>query len=387
MNTDTLHFRVGADMGIILMQIAHEHLVYNQNVDKAIATFTESFGGEIPEDLLKQLLIGEQVVLVDEEEQMFNVVLRAEYPHLDDMYPKLDLIEFAEKKNKELEKNCKEIDRTLDIIIDKFRYTEVYNDFRFSTAAVVAYLYGDDEVMQEEIRDDYNLNQMQTIIRLTKQFIEKSMALKAMFERLGSWYGQELEFDTYDLYNLAQKVKDISHLNFTKFVEGDVDSVAAYLEATREIDEAVQEGLEPVDILDNYSAGWLSPEGEYYALNGEIANMLHNQIADALQEQGIVPENDDKGMEQNPDAWLEQQGWLRIHDNNVQFAGCLNNKIGLKNINMTEKQIEVVRDYITNCYACVIKAGWRREQVSIGMFTAMALKDPIALNKKYFNFD
>jgi hypothetical protein len=48
-----------------------------------------------------------------------------------------------------------------------------------------------------------------------------------------------------------------------------------------EINKIVSEGIKPVEITDGYNAGWLAPDGTFYGLNGTIANMLHNQIADA----------------------------------------------------------------------------------------------------------
>ena len=387
MSTETLHFRVGADFGLTLQQIAHEHLVYGLDLDKALATYTDSFGGDVPEDLLRELLIGKQLVLVDEDSQMFNVVPRENHMHLDNIYPKIDLVEFIEKTEKEIEKQVDGFDKSLDAVIDTFRYKTTYR-FDFRIESVVKYLYGDDEAMLDEIHDDYELNQMQTIIRLVKAFIEKALLTDQMFARLATMYGLDnYKMDTYELYNLVEKVQSIARLEFNRFNEGTDDSVAAYIEAFKEIDNAVEAGLEPVDILHNWSAGWLSPEGDYYALNGEIANMLHNQIGDALQEQGIVPmyESDqDKELDikANPDAWLEQHGWVKIHGNWILYGGMFNHKLDKENIPMTDIQKDMIADYIENCHACEVKLGFKQERFSVGQFRAM---DRIALHK-HFDF-
>ena len=392
-DTQTVHFRVGADMGMTLMQIANEHILYNNDLDKAMRCFTESFGGGCPEDLLKSLLLGTHIILVDEEDQCFNVVERAKYPQLDNIYPAvLDLNKFVADKQIALNDHCKGLDKGLDSIINKFRYKDTYR-MDVSVKSMMKYIYGkNDEFiadLMDELEYDDDIQQMKALVRITKDFIEKSLKLSTMIKRLNGMYGIETELNTQDLLNLVQKVQDIARAEFTYFTEGNDEMLDSYMEASKEIDESITAGLEPVDIMENYSAGWLSPEGEYYALNGEIANMLHNQISSALQEQGLIPmhEVETDGEEINPDAWLEQAGWVKIHDNNIQYGGCLNDKIGLKNVNMTTKQIEIIRDYITGCHACVIKAGWRLEKASIGMFTAMATKDPLALNKKYFSFD
>jgi len=166
------------------------------------------------------------------------------------------------------------------------------------------------------------------------------------------------------------------------------DDVQNYVQAAIEIDEVLSKGIEPVDIMSNYTAGWLAPNGDYYALNGEIANMLHNQIADALQEAGIVPKKPDEeiGAEINPDAWLEQAGWVKIHGNNINFAGCENIKIGKRNIDMTDAQIKKIYEYCAICHGGKVKAGWRLEFVSAIMFKDMAENNLPALYKKYFEF-
>lgn len=391
-----VHFRVGADAGILMHNIANEHLLYSNDLDKAMRMFSESLGGEVPEDMVLKLLSGELLLLVDEEEQLFNVVERAKHMHLDNYYPaQLDFPKFVADKQKELDDHCDSLDKGLDFILNKFRYRTNYN-LDIPVESLMKYVYGKDQNFIADIMDeleyDDDIQQMRALIRLTKNFIEKSLKLSTMIRRLDGLYSIGNELDTQDLLNLVQKVQDIARAEFTMFTEGSDAMLNSYMEASKEIDEVVKAGIKPVDIMENYSAGWLSPQGEYYALNGEIANYLHNQISVALQEQGLIPMHENNNTDHpeiNPDAWLEQKGWVKIHGNNVQFGGCLNDKLGgyKPNVNMTKKQIEIIRDYISDKHACIIKAGWRLEKVSIGMFTGMAMKDPIVLNKKYFTFD
>ena len=85
MSTQTLQFRVGADMGITLANISQEKLLYNLDIDGALKTYSESFGGQCPEEILFKLLKGDMVVEVDVEEQMFLVANRE--AHHDHLYP------------------------------------------------------------------------------------------------------------------------------------------------------------------------------------------------------------------------------------------------------------------------------------------------------------
>lgn len=398
MDTQTLHFRVGAEMGIRLAEIAQEHFIYQENIDKALNVFNESFGGGCPEDLQLALLSGEKIILVDEEEQQFVVVDRSDYMHLDKAYPKIDFVDYFERKRNQMNDTLKGLEVALEEVAQKFRNSSTYR-FDFSVGAVVNYLYGDDEQMLDEVRDNWELNQMRTLLEVTKSFIVKSYRLAELSRKVNGLYHLNINFETFHLMVLAEKVRKFKDLNFEMFNDGYNDtsdymngvSLSSYMNAVEEIDEVLSAGIEPIDIMDNYSAGWLSPEGEYYALNGEIANMLHNQIADALQEKGLIPmyENEREAeldIKMNPDAWLEQQGWVKIHGNNVHFAGNLNPTLGKPIVHITDKQIEMIRDYITDCHQCLIKAGWRLEKTSIGMFTGLAMKDKIALYKKYFDF-
>jgi hypothetical protein len=162
------------------------------------------------------------------------------------------------------------------------------------------------------------------------------------------------------------------------------DNVREFVEAAQEIDRVLSAGIKPVDIMENWSAGWLAPNGDYYALNGEIANMLHNQIATALYEAGKIPENEEN--ESNPDGWLEENGWVKIHDSNVQFSGCLNVRLGKRSVDLTPIQIKKIYEYGALCHGGIIKAGWRMEQVSAVRFRDMAETDLEGLYKKYFEF-
>jgi len=373
---ETLHFRVGADMGITLMQISQEHLLYDLNIEKALAMFNESFGGECPLDLQLALLRGDKVVTVDVDDQMFNVVDREDYH--DSLYPaRINFEEFFRDHQKQMDDHCEDFTEGVNFIMSELRNISSYQ-INFSVDSVIQYISGNDEDMMEELREDAELNQYTAIVKFAKLFIERSIKLEQLSKTIQSYYPDlKSEFDGYEVWMLATKLQNLARTKLWK-VPTD-DSVTKYIEAVQEMDKALEGGIEPVDIMDNYSAGWLSPEGYYYGLNGEIANMMHTNIADALQEAGIIPDEDSLGFD-SPDAWLEQQGWCRIHGNNVQFAGNLNEKLDKENVHMTEDQRDAITKYISDCHQCIIKLGWKRTPFSVGMFRAM---DKIALHKHF----
>ena len=381
MATQTLHFRVGADAGILLINIAQEHLLYGNDIDKALKVFDDSFGGGCPMDMQLELLRGDKVIEVDVDEQQFMVCNRQDYH--DKIFPaRIDFQKWFDEKQIQLEKHGKSLEDGLDMIAEKFKYSSTYA-VNFTNKAIMKFLYGNDEDLINELHDDYELNQMQLLIRVCKDFIEKSFKFSELVRKINGYYGLEIEFDSFDVIVLAEKVQKIAKLDFWTGIDAENLSVENYIQSAIEIERALSKGIEPVDIMDNWSAGWLSPEGDYYALNGEIANMLHTQIADALQEKGIIPNGD----EVNPDAWLEQHGWVRIHGSNVHFAGCLNKGIDKENVDLTPIQIKKIYEYGALCHNGVLKVGWRLEKMSAIRFKDMANDNLMGLYKKYFEYN
>ena len=385
---ETVHFRVGQDFGAMLMSIAQEHLTERNNPVQALKTITDSLHG-CPTDLAVQILKGDVVLLVDEETQTVSPVERTEA--LDKLFPKVDVMYFMESRAANIKLhggNILDGLRGLQVHIAK---NHGYFDMSFKYEDIFKFIAGDNEALLEELRDNREIDGISTMFEVIKRFCEETLKVQNTMEWLMQTCDEFKDFKAYERYlvlrgEVTDTLEDIAfHLNKTLkldfSLEEPEDNVQKYIDAAREIDEVLSEGIKPVDIMENWSAGWLAPNGDYYALNGEIANMLHNQIADALVEAGIVPEE-----ELNPDAWLEQQGWVKIHDSNVQFAGCLNVRIGKKNVDLTPIQIKKIYEYGALCHNGIIKAGWRMEQVSAVRFRDMAEANPEGLYKKYFEY-
>ena len=379
----TVNFTIGDGAGAIIMNLAQEHLLYGLDPQKAFNAITQSLIG-CPDDIAKQILKGDLVLPVDEESQQVICVPRED--HHKHEFPAIDFQAWFRRKGEELEKAGESLSEQLDYFRrEAVKSNGVYLK-EFDYKNIFEFLKGNIDPVVEELYQDEHLMQLGDLIRVTKNYIENGVKFKETYHWVNRMYPElELEYDDRGI--LMDVMSDLQALLDISDVEGELDlirddAVTSYIQNIKEIDEVLSKGIEPVDILDKYDAGWLSPEGEYYALNGDIANMLHTQIADALQEAGIVPTEED--LERvTSDTWLEQQGWCRIHDNNVQFAGNLNEMneySGLKNVYMTEKQKDMIVQYIAECHTCEIKLGWRRTRLSVGMFAAM---DWIALHKHF----
>ena len=393
-----VHFSVGERMGLLLTQIAREHLLYNLNPEKALDAL--SFGGQCPLEISLALIKGDMVALVDVDTQEFNITRFVEGIHDKLEYEKLDIREWVEKQAKDIFETSLDLKRAIIQWQSAVNYGRVY--VRFDYDAILKFIAGDNEDVLDELRYNEEVEGLSMLIQVVKQFIEKSMKIENVIQTLKKWYPEEWKEPIYFKNNNNPREKFyssyLSYLQemtaeFNKLllsgrvdIEDVKDDVQKYVEASLEIAEVIDAGIEPVDIMQNWSAGWLAPNGDYYALNGEIANMLHIQIADALVEKGIIPKGNDTDNIINPDSWLEQQGWVKIHGSNINFAGCLNSMSNKKNVPMTPIQIKKIYEYGALCHNGMLKMGWRLEPLSAIKFKDWYETNPDAVNKKYFEF-
>lgn len=133
-------------------------------------------------------------------------------------------------------------------------------------------------------------------------------------------------------------------------------------------------------INERRNAIWVSPEGKMYGLNGVIANMLHNQIADKLRTDGII-DYTESPKTPTVDAYLEEQGWVKIHDNWIMFDPFAKSRDFTTVTNfITEEQTIVIAKYLEIHYNGFGKFGIPHYPVSYVNFKSM---DKFAKNKLF----
>ena len=144
--------------------------------------------------------------------------------------------------------------------------------------------------------------------------------------------------------------------------------LSEYMENEMRIEEYHKTELKPVEITEGYDAGWLSPDGEFYGLNGGVGNMLHLNIAERLLASKKIPVKEMR----NPDRWLEENGWVKVHHNWILFFGSFYGNT------LTDIQIEKLYRYGQVCHRGVLRLGTSQTQV-----TAVRLRatEPLMLNK------
>lgn len=144
--------------------------------------------------------------------------------------------------------------------------------------------------------------------------------------------------------------------------------LSEWMENEKKIEEYHQTELKPVEITEGYDAGWLSPDGEFYGLNGSTGNLLHLNIAERLLASKKIPVKEMR----NPDRWLEENGWVKVHHDWILFSGPFFGKT------LTDVQIEKLYRYGQACCKGVLLLGTSQEPITA---TRLRATEPIMLNK------
>lgn len=87
------------------------------------------------------------------------------------------------------------------------------------------------------------------------------------------------------------------------------------------------------------AAGWIAPNGDYYGSSDPLITYLHLGLSNGLMDSEIIPKSN------NPDRWLELNGWIKQHGNHII---CLDTRDKEKPI--TDAQIKTLCDVIGQDY-------------------------------------
>lgn len=100
-----VHFTLGDNAGILLMQIAQEALLCELDPEKAVKVITTSLMG-CPNNIALKILKGDMVCEVTDDMQNIEVVDYKEEFHKD--YPKPNLTDWYERNHKDIGDNGRE---------------------------------------------------------------------------------------------------------------------------------------------------------------------------------------------------------------------------------------------------------------------------------------
>lgn len=357
-----LTFTIGKGFGRMLTNIAWEKLTDKLNPREAVELITKSLPG-CTEGMAVDILDGKIILREDELTQevlgesgpggRFNDWIRGQRIHL-------------EEEAKEWVDGLEKVRQTIADAGGKFEFTVRYPE-------LVSYISGDKDAGLLDNPHSDAVEQIKGAVEGATNFFVK---VSEVYEVI-VWMCDALNTSRVILPDPILSMHTIldSLMCSDPEVEASIrkqdfqkQRLSEWMENEAKIEEYHKTELKPVEITEGYDAGWLSPDGEFYGLNGSVSNMLHLNIAERLLASKKVPVKEAR----NPDRWLEEDGWVKVHHDWILFSGSFYGKT------LTEAQIEKLYRYGQVCHRGVLRLGTAQTQI-----TAVRLRatEPLMLNK------
>lgn len=376
--TRMVHFSLGENAGKLITDIAREHIMCNLDPEKGLDTIQGSLIG-CPRNIALDIIRGKFVLETAQDKVSFNVVRYT--PDMKEAHPPFDVEGWAENTLLKI----KEIAREWDQAILDVRRSIIKNkgtfDISVSYQDLISFFYNGDANNIIDADNNEKIDRIKFVVLGIKNFFEESYKKLDVIKWLATAYPDDIpegfllmpqEVKRLNLCLTDMMLKDSE---VEKYIARNLymdNLVTRFIENEKNIDKVISEGIQPVEITDNYSAGWLAPNGDFYGLNGDIANMLHNQIADALYKKGLIPQKDcHRNFENNPDGWLCENGWIRIHGDHLLYDGYLQSKYRMKLVPITDAQRKKILAYGTECHGGYLRFGCTYTRYSVSAFVAL----------------
>lgn len=357
-----LTFTIGKGFGQMLQRIAWEKLTEKYNPREAVEIITKSLLG-CTEGMAVDILDGKIILGEDEATHevlgtpgaggKFNDWIREQRIHL-------------EEEAKEWVGVLERLRQTIADAGGKFEFSVRYPE-------LISYLSGDKDAGLLDYPRSNVVEEIKGTVEGAKNFFVK---VSEVYEVI-VWMCDALNTSRVLFSDSVLRVRTILDSLACSDLEVEASirkqdfqkqRLSEWMENEKKIEEYHQTELKPVEITEGYDAGWLSPDGEFYGLNGSVGNMLHLNIAERLLASKKIPVKEMR----NPDRWLEENGWVRVHHDWILFSGSFYGKT------LTEAQIDKLYRYGQARCKGVLLLGTSQEPI-----TAVRLRatEPLMLNK------
>lgn len=357
-----LTFTIGKGFGQMLQRIAWEKLTEKYNPREAVEIITKSLLG-CTEGMAVDILDGKIILGEDEATHevlgtpgaggKFNDWIREQRIHL-------------EEEAKEWVGVLERLRQTIADAGGKFEFSVRYPE-------LISYLSGDKDAGLLDYPRSNVVEEIKGTVEGAKNFFVK---VSEVYEVI-VWMCDALNTSRVLFSDSVLRVRTILDSLACSDLEVEASirkqdfqkqRLSEWMENEKKIEEYHQTELKPVEITEGYDAGWLSPDGEFYGLNGSVENMLHLNIAERLLASKKIPVKEMR----NPDRWLEENGWVRVHHDWILFSGSFYGKT------LTEAQIDKLYRYEQARCKGVLLLGTSQEPI-----TAVRLRatEPLMLNK------
>lgn len=357
-----LTFTIGKGFGQMLQRIAWEKLTEKYNPREAVEVITKSLPG-CTEGMAVDILDGK--ITLGEDEATQEVLGTPGEGGKFDIWIKITRAALEVEATEWVE-TLERLRQTIADAGGKFEFTVRYPE-------LVSYISGDTDAGILDNPHSGTVEQIKGAIEGANDFFAKVEEVYGVIV----WMCDALNISRVLFSDSVLRVRTIidSLMTVDPEVEASIrkqdfqkQRLSEYMENELKIEEYHKTELEPVEITEGYDAGWLSPDGDFYGLNGSTGNLLHLNIAERLLASKKIPVKEMR----NPDRWLEENGWVKVHHDWILFSGSFYGKT------LTEAQIEKLYRYGQVCHRGVLRLGTAQTQITAVRFRAT---EPLMLNK------
>lgn len=367
MSTQTVHFTIGELLGQHLLDIAQTALA-NGDVKKAIDTYTLTFPG-FKEEYVVMLLKNEAVIVTNDDHETVSLVddpkaieenkkwilnwdniLQERLNHIktliatnQDAQKELLRLGYVHANNinihKVIEKELSDVDKsslgTHNLLAKVLAYGEENAfDEKLLNNGMRSW-----ESMKSEVEDETTLFNYKKVFYHIWRYVDSIHKLADAYFKFGDLYKFLSENDLCKRISKIEEIVESVLEVLYKFCDGDTSY--HHNMCDEEIDKFCLEtiiklhdteyGIEyehneilAKNILDEYDAGWLSPEGKFYGMDGDRNDMIHSQVEDRLFRKIFSKKDLERG--ESEEFYLEKKGWMKIHDDEAYglFIGKMN---------------------------------------------------------------
>jgi len=396
--------KIGNNLGAIILSVALEYVTKENDLDKAIKFLTTSIEN-IDTDITLSLIKGEKVFEVDEDSQSLILINRIPEIH-DKLYPKIDIDAYFYKIKNNTIRDGNNFIIDLKIFHKSFKHKSDYLEKSLLFVGLLNLVMSDNVIQDNNIIEKYYNDTLYkdafNCFKNIKKFIEDTLKALSLMKWITENFNECKDEKLYNnyissretiTYILIEILKLLENFNQNMYKEPYMYSIYEYIRQINKINENYAKikdlniecnNIEYYDYpLFSFLTGRLSPNGDFYSLSGNYAQWIHKRIADDLLDKGIIPK--ENIINNNPDLWLEQNGWVKITENHIQFVGHLNHIYNKKDVFMTSTQIEKICNYCSKYYTRTIKLGWKKIEISIENFKYLVKNNPNELYEKYLS--
>ena len=393
MATETLHMKIGTNLGEILLEIAQENIV-NGEPERAFETYTKSFNG-MGESYALQILKNKFVVetcedgvninLTDNKEAIENnasniydwkYIIEHKYDDLGEIlkaiynvknefnkhcrWASINDVNLTEVVEKYFGKNCAEEGVGVHNLAAHWIAWGHLGKGLGNGANVWQELVGDvesDTAEHYEYTLYYIVKYVELIKNLHKDFVkfEKiyNWLYKYQFISRISFLENRMENILEELCKFGDQTKEYYNPMCDEELHKYKDTLMDDICKSTWGKEYFENGILKKNITDGYDAGWLSPDGDFYGAFGETGSMIHLHLAEQLFNKKLNDEMTKDGVSiwnsNSPEQWLSTNGWIKIHHNEV-YGSFIGDKNPTKDFPYkyapTDVQIKAICSYI-----------------------------------------